>query len=90
MTTGPVQMWGAATLRAGCPTAVVTPQPFMILESLSAGLIVWMAFVMVAAGAFERSHCLNWFRPAVNWARYDRTALPLKSIFLPCAGLVPE
>src|SRR5262249_30849912 len=33
-------------------------------------------------------HRFNSFRPAFNWARYDLTALLLKSIFLPCAGLV--
>jgi hypothetical protein len=47
------------------------------------------SLVTLAAGAFVRSHRLNWFRPAFNWARYDLTALLLKSIFLPCAGFVP-
>jgi hypothetical protein len=31
---------------------------------------------------------LNSFRPAFNWARYDLTALLLKSIFLPRGGFV--
>jgi hypothetical protein len=46
------------------------------------------SLVILAAGAFVRSHRLKSFRPAFNWARYDLTALLLKSIFLPCGGLV--
>src|SRR5436309_7753075 len=46
------------------------------------------SLVTVAPGAFARSHRLNSFRPAFNWARYDLTALLLKSIFLPRGGLV--
>src|SRR6266536_2977019 len=44
--------------------------------------------VTLAAGAFCLSHCLKSLRSAFSCARYDFTALPLKSIFLPGAGLV--
>src|SRR5437667_10139502 len=46
------------------------------------------SLVTVAPGAFARSHRLNSFRPAFNWARYDLTALLLKSIYFPFACAV--
>jgi hypothetical protein len=48
------------------------------------------SLVTFALGAFARSHRLKSFRILFNWARYDLTALLLKSIFLPCGGLVEE
>src|SRR5262245_25379462 len=48
------------------------------------------SLVTFAPGALARSHLLNSLRPAASWARYDVTALLLKSIFLPSAGLVAE
>src|SRR5206468_12107030 len=48
------------------------------------------SLVILARGALALSHLRKSFRPATNWARYDLTALLLKSIFLPAAGFVAE
>src|SRR5262249_22651665 len=46
------------------------------------------SLVTFALGAFACSQRLNSFRLAFSCARYDLTAWPLKSIFLPCGGFV--
>jgi hypothetical protein len=46
------------------------------------------SLVTFALGPFARSQRLNSFRLAFSCARYDLTAWPLKSIFLPCGGFV--
>src|SRR5215472_10736087 len=45
-------------------------------------------WVTLAAGALARSQALKSLRRALSCARYDFTTVLLKSILLPCGGLV--